>query len=50
MDVSGKFYGVFGLFNILLLGIIFNVFYQVDCEGKDSFMAYFSTYGPVSCK
>jgi len=40
VDISGVFYGAYCLFNIPLLGKIFNVFYQVDCEGKNCFIPY----------
>lgn len=42
LDFSLKFYGIYYVFIILLLGIIFTVFYQVDYEEAASYIAQFS--------
>jgi len=34
-------YQIFYIFVFPSLGIIFNVFYQVDCEGEASYIAHF---------
>jgi bacteriorhodopsin len=42
LDFSFKFYRISYVFIILLLGIIFNVFYQVEYEEEASYTAHFS--------
>jgi hypothetical protein len=38
---SWKLYQIFYIFIFPSLGIIFHVFYQVDCEGEASYIAHF---------
>jgi len=49
LDFSDKLYGIFYVLTIPLLGIIFNLFYQVHCERKVSSITYSSIYVLVSC-
>lgn len=40
--MSCTFYQIFYVFITPLFGIIFNIFYYVDCEGEASSVAHFS--------